>query len=120
MDETERSSHQLGIDSGAVEVGGAGARDHHHRDAGRNPRAQAEAEALAHVALDTVALHRVADPARDGDAQSRALIVVVKFTRVDHEVGALGARAAALKAQEFGASMQPVDGCEAHRRTRPD
>jgi len=73
-------------------------------------------ETFAHPPLHAIAHHRIADPARHRNPQPRALRLTVETTRIQHEMGTLKSRSAALEAQKFRAPMQPIDRREAQMR----
>jgi hypothetical protein len=94
----------------------AGSCDHHERSPFSERGADSTAENLAHPALHAISNYRVADSARDGDAETRSLRLVFEHTCVEHEVRTLEPQARSLEADKLRASMQPVDCAEAQWR----
>ena len=73
-------------------------------------------ETFAHAALDPVAHDRDADPSRHRHPQPRALRLILKTPRIDHEMRSRKSHAVSLEAQKFRAPMQPVGRGEAQLR----
>ncbi len=86
------TGEKFGVDRHPLKLSGAFARDHHHRHSRRQHRPQFQPVALAHAALEPVAHHRVANPARDRDAQPRTLVLCAAQVRRARNVR-LGMRA---------------------------
>ena len=91
-------------------------RDHHHRRPRRQLRPQLFPETFAHATLDPVAHDRDTDSARHRHAQPRALRLILKTPRIDHEMRSRKSHAVSLEAQKLGAPMQPVGRGEAQLR----
>jgi len=91
----------------------AGSCDYDERGSVGERVADSAAKNFAHPSLHAISNHRIADSARDRDAEARALRLGFESTCVEHEVRALEAQARPLEADEFRASMQPVDCAEA-------
>jgi hypothetical protein len=94
---------------GRREAARAGSCDHDYRGPLGERVADSAAENFADPALHAISDNSIADSARDGDAQARALRLGFEDTCVEHEVWALEPQAIALEADELTASMQPVD-----------
>src|ERR1700687_1178723 len=111
-----RACDQLVGYRGGREASGAGPCDHHYRGPFSERVAYSSTENCAHPPLDAISDHCIADSARDGDAQARALGLGFEDTCVEYEVPGLEPQARPLEADEFRASMQPVDCAEAQWR----
>jgi hypothetical protein len=116
--EVENSSLQLGLNSGGAKIARATARDHGQRGSRREHRPEPQPKAFAQQALDTVANDRLADAARDGHPESRA-IAVRESGGEAHEMRRLVADARTLQTKELAASAKFVLRPEAERRARP-
>src|SRR5271155_726648 len=62
------TGEEFGVERHPLKLSGTFARDHYHRHSRRQHRAQSQPVALAHAALEPIADHGVAYPARDRDA----------------------------------------------------
>ena len=111
-----RRHRQLIADNRRLEPTRSPARDHHHRRSRRQLRPQLFPETFAHATLHPVAHDRDSDSARHRHAQPRALRLILKIPRIDHEMRSRKSHAVSLEAQKLRAPMQPVGRGEAQLR----